>query len=180
MNAEDVAQQLLTQRIALTGYLRAFVGDRATAEDLFQEVTVRAIAEADTFSDDQHLHRWFRRVAKHRAIDFLRRAENKRRVFDADVIDLLADEANSGEFFVGDSRERCAALEECMEKLTPKCREVIDLRYGSELTGHEVASELGRKPDTIYKMLARSYAQLRECIEGRLGKRAATGEGASA
>ena len=53
MNAQDVAEQLLSQRIALTGYLRAFVGERGTAEDLFQEVTVRAIGNADEFGDSE-------------------------------------------------------------------------------------------------------------------------------
>ena len=100
-------------------------------------------------------------------------------MFDADVIELLASE--EGEMAQGEnSRDRCEALEACMGDLTPKCREVVELRYGEEMAGHEVAARLGRKPDTIYKMLARSYAQLRECIERRLSNRRPSGEGASA
>ncbi len=37
MNPETVAQTLLAERIVLTGYLRAFVRERAIAEDLFQD-----------------------------------------------------------------------------------------------------------------------------------------------
>ena len=179
MTADCVAEQLLTKRIALTGYLRAFVGERGTAEDLFQEVTVRAIASAPDFADDRHLHRWFRKVAKHRAIDHLRKVENRRRVFEADVIELLADEPGEGDVLFAGGGERCAALEACLETLTPKCREVIELRYGEELPGLEVAERLGRKPDTVYKMLARSYAHLRQCIETRMAKAPAAREGAS-
>ena len=168
MTAEDVAQCLLAERIAFTGFLRAIVGERAIAEDLFQEVTVRGVASAADFKDEQHLRRWFRKVGKHRSIDYLRRAEHKRRVFDADLIDLLEDSAGADEGLFSNGRERCAALEACMQTLTPKCREVIQLRYNEELPGQEVALRLGRKPDTVYKMLARSYAHLRKCIEARL------------
>ncbi len=169
MNPEDVARELLARRIALTGFLRSFVRERATAEDLFQDLAVRAVAEAGDFNDAEHLGRWARKAGKHRAIDHLRRAENRRRVFDADVIDLLASEADEVASSMDDrDRARSEALEECIEKLAPQSREVIRLRYGQELSGQEVAHRLGRKDDTVYKMLARSYAQLRHCIEAKL------------
>lgn len=173
MTAEQVAKLLLTERIALTAHLRAFVRVRATAEDLFQEVSVKAIAAPADFNDEVHLMRWFRKVARHRAIDYLRRAENRRLVFDDDVIELLATEADEFEEPAEGSRERIAALESCMAGLTEKSREVIRLRYGEELSGLEVAGRLNRKPDTVYKMLARSYSQLRECIEGKLATKGA-------
>ncbi len=174
MEPEDVAQALLAERMALTGYLRALVAGRSAADDLFQEVTVRAVREAGRFADAAHLRRWFHKVAKHRAIDHLRRVENRDRVLAADVVDLLGAEASdAGPGAV--TGERCDALERCLGSLSPKCREVIELRYGEGLPGLEVAARLGRKPDTIYKMLARSYAQLRRCIEARLARAAGGG-----
>ena len=168
MQKEDIAEYLLKQRLELTGYVRAVARDRCLAEDIFQDVCVRAVRDSERFSDHEHLAKWFRRVARHRAIDHYRKQKQSHLLLDEAVLEKLEAEADSA---ASATREYPAmhALAACMETLTPRSRKLVAMRYGEEMSGIEVAHTLNRKVDTIYKALARIYAHLRDCIRGRLG-----------
>ena len=49
--------------------------------------------------------------------------------------------------------------------MSEKSRETIRMRYFEGLRGKQVAEKLGRKPETVYKTLQRTYVTLAQCIE---------------
>ncbi len=165
MTAEEIARELLSQRVELTGWLRSLVRDAAAAEDLFQETTVKAVARAGDFADAAHLRRWFHRVGRNAAIDAVRRSAHRTcQLPEAALEALAADEPAAP---APAWRERLQSLRECLGTLTPRAREILELRYAHDLSGDAVAQRIQRQPDSVYKSLSRTYLHLRDCIRRR-------------
>lgn len=166
MTAEEIARELLSQRVELTGYLRALMRDAVAAEDVFQETAVKAVARAAEFHDGEHLRRWFCRAGRNAAIDAGRRASRDARLLPEAALRVLAEDEEEHR---GDSdwRRRMMTLRDCLATLTPRARHIIDLRYAHDLSGEAVARRLDRQTDSIYRSLSRTYEHLRECIRRR-------------
>jgi RNA polymerase sigma factor (sigma-70 family) len=64
-------------------------------------------------------------------------------------------------------------LEECLEKLTPKARQVLALRYGAEHTNEQIGSLLGGSKQYIGRLIAQCLEKLRRCLEQQTSKRRA-------
>ena len=125
----------------------------------------KAIARAAEFDDETHLRRWFCRTGRNAAIDAVRRSARQACLLpDAAIAALAADEETT----VGPGwRDRLISLRDCLGTLTPRAREVVELRYGHDLSGEAVARRLDRQTDSVYRSLSRSYQHLRECIRRR-------------
>ena len=166
MQPDEIAQQLLDARVELTGYFRSVIVDRHLAEDVFQDVCVKAIRASDTFKDAKHLRRWCHRVGRNRAIDLLRKKDSKQILLGEAVLAQLEEDENERQ--PASTRAQLDALSQCLAALTPRSQKIVALRYGEELSGIEVARRLDCKVDTLYKALARIYQNLRTCISETL------------
>lgn len=166
MQPDEIASQLLEARVEMTGYFRSVILDRHLAEDVFQDVCVKAIKAHENFNDAGHLRRWCHTVGRNRAIDLLRKRDGKQILLDEAVLAKLADDENSRQ--PSGSRDSIEALGQCLKTLTPRSQMIVELRYGQELSGIEVAERMGCKVDTLYKALARIYQNLRGCIHKKL------------
>lgn len=166
LDQEAVARLMLKQRMELTAYIQSIVRDIHMAEDVFQDVCVKAIKHHETFNDSLHLTKWTRRVARNRAIDTLRRKENQTLVLNEEALNLLENDWPIED--EGASPKAIEALRGCMGKMTPYSREILRLRYMEGLPGTQVAETLNRKVDTIYKALTRIHMGLRDCVKRRL------------
>ena len=60
--------------------------------------------------------------------------------------------------------ERRLALRECLKKLGPRDRVLIEHRYGGAETIKQIAKRLGRPANTLYKAFERIRRTLFECI----------------
>jgi len=152
----------------LTFYIQSIVRDIHMAEDVFQDVCVKAIKHHETFKDSLHLTKWSRRVARNRSIDCLRQKENRNLLLREGALELH--ETHSSEECNDLTFKKLEVLRGCMRKMTPYSREIIRLRYTEELPGTRVASILNRKVDTIYKALTRIHTTLRSCVNRRFIK----------
>ena len=166
MQPDEIARQLLDARVEMTEYFRSVILDRHLAEDVFQDVCVKAIKAHDTFEDAQHLRRWCHTVGRNRAIDLLRKKDKKQVLLGEAVLAKLEEDEELRQ--PAAPREQLEALGQCLRSLTPRSQRIVALRYGEELSGIEVAQRMDCKVDTLYKALARIYQTLRECIRAKL------------
>jgi RNA polymerase sigma-70 factor (ECF subfamily) len=63
-----------------------------------------------------------------------------------------------------------AALSQCIEKLHPRDRDLIDRRYRVGATPKMLADQIGRSLTTIYKSLRRIHSGLFECVQRATAK----------
>jgi RNA polymerase sigma-70 factor (ECF subfamily) len=61
-------------------------------------------------------------------------------------------------------------LARCFEELRPNDRDLITARYTQGVNMSELADQIGRPTNSVYKSLGRIRQTLLACIERRLGK----------
>ena len=66
-----------------------------------------------------------------------------------------------------EASEPDAALRECMDRLAPHARELIDRRYGQGLPLNRIAQQFKKPADTICVTLHRIRETLRQCLSAK-------------
>ena len=112
------------ERPLLLGKLRAMVGDWEAAEDLLQDAFVKAITsiEKGGYVEQEKFAAWVSRIAKNKAMDWLRQRQRRRKV----VIPMWRDQ---GDRAVEDtSQDRHSELKAAIARLPTAQREVTEMR----------------------------------------------------
>ena len=134
-------------------------------------VAFRKLRQIDA---DRPISPWLKGIAAHEIRNHLRKRKaipvgSSRAItelLDAEI-DTAAREWKEGPVF--------EALERCLAKLGEDARDLIRLRYEEGMDIGEIQSSLGGKHSAITMKLHRHREQLRDCIEGNMGKEAAHG-----
>ena len=148
--------------------------DRALAEDLLQDVYVSVWKAASTFdaARSQPLT-WLTHIARHRAIDSLRRAQTQPRLESTtraddddgpDAAESLAD-AGPGPLDLLGLASQKRQLAACMERLTPPQRQSVALAFFDGLSHAEVAAQLRQPLGTVKSWVRRALATLKGCLD---------------
>jgi RNA polymerase sigma-70 factor (ECF subfamily) len=161
---ETLAATLLAERLPLTAFYASVTRDFHLAEDVFQEVCVKAVAGAHSFETTAHLMNWARMAGKNRAIDILRARDGRYVGLSDEMLAIIA--AEWPEKSRADAMQE--ALEHCIQQITPNNRELLRLRYFERRNCTDVAAFMGRKIETVYQALARLHKTLGDCIRARL------------
>lgn len=163
---EIITAALLRERLALTAYIAAVTRDFHLAEDIFQEVCVKAVGKGGDFDSPQHVLNWARVAGRHKAIDVLRMRDGKVVGLSEEILAALEPVWPQGEAAQG--TPALEALGKCMDRLTPNNKEIVRLRYFEGRAGAQVAEAMGRKLETVYQALARIHRTLADCVRQRL------------
>lgn len=141
----------------------AQVRNKADADDIFQEVFIRLVKKKPEFESDEHMKAWLIRVTVNCARSLWISSWRRRMVFweDKDINRVPAEEAPAGN----------EALEEAMDSLPMKQRQVIHLFYYEEMSAEEIAKALSEKPSTIRSQLSRARKALKKKLTGEEAKR---------
>jgi RNA polymerase sigma-70 factor (ECF subfamily) len=161
---KNIAAILLAERLPLTAFIASVTRDFHLAEDVFQEVCVKAVGRAAEFESVAHVMNWARLAGKNRGIDILRSRDGRYVGLSDEMLAVLADE--------WPHKSRADAMQEalgqCMEQITLNNRELLRLRYFERRSCPDVAAMMGRKLETIYQALARLHKTLGDCVRARL------------
>lgn len=150
----------------LFSYLVTLLADPAHAEEVFQEVCVVVWRMYDKFELGTDFVKWASVIAHNQVRKF--RRESKRSGFqlsDETCDRLAADAARGADLF--DLRRD--ALRRCMSKLHASDRQLVQRCYSeSSPSFKNIAEDLGRPVNTVYKALNRIRRSLHECIDRTL------------
>ncbi len=138
-------------------YVAFRVGDRDTAEDLTSEVFTRLLAALrDKHAPQNTLRGWLYGVAARVVSDHHRQAYRAPQVeLDEAMISADHDPADIVEGKLTQER-----LKRAMQDLTEEQRQVLSLRFGSDLPIQDVARALGKSEGAIKQLQARAVAAL--------------------
>ena len=166
MRAEKVTEILLREQLGLTAYVFTVTRNYHLAEDVFQEICVKAIGRADEFENESHVLNWYRRSARNRAVDIIRQRDGRYLGLTEEALAKLEESwTDSTESRRSDV---LTALTNCIEKLTPNNREIIRLRYFENQPSRSISEILGRKVETVYQAISRIHKALGSCIQKRM------------
>ena len=130
------------------------VGRRDLAEELAQDVFVQLYQHIQAIQSPAHLKFWLRKTAAHRAIDCARREAGARWVSLDEAIEPAGPPVDGQPL----AKEQ---LKRLLDRLTPKARMIVVLRYQEEMEPREIADVLGVPVNTVKSSLQRSLALLR-------------------
>jgi RNA polymerase sigma-70 factor (ECF subfamily) len=146
--------------------------DAADAEDLSQEVWLRAFRSLESFRAESSFYTWLRRIAINAFL-------NERRTMRPRAAELSRDEDDEREETTHDRAfDAEPALHDkllvervrgALDELSPQQRLVFLLKHDEGMTYEEIARELSCSTGTIKKSIARSVAKLRArlCAESK-------------
>jgi RNA polymerase sigma factor (sigma-70 family) len=142
---------------------------REIAEDLAQEVFLRAFLYRDRMSAPDDIAGWLVRVAHNLATDWQRRGVRAsklvRMVPIEDVHEQIADESQADPRVTMPQREQERIVHDAVLALPAGLREVVLLRYSEGLSQKEIAQRLGVHPSTIGRQLKQALRSMRGCAD---------------
>ncbi len=147
----------------LYGIILRIVANRSVADDLLQEVYVKAWQRANDFDAAKASPiTWLATIARNRAIDEVRRSKPKATQYDTESLELSADDAHPLDAQA--RKEELRALMACLDQLDGEKRDIVLLAYYRGMSRDDLAQRFTRPVPTIKTWLHRSLAQLKACL----------------
>jgi RNA polymerase sigma factor (sigma-70 family) len=139
------------------------VQDFELAEDLFQETVLEILKSEANFDPTRSFPAWACGIAKNVVRRYWR---ERRKQPHSGVSELLADLADVVvETDTEVWRQERIALRRCLQKVPPRMRRLLIMRYGHNYRGRELAERTAYRQGSIRTTLARLRSELRVCIQ---------------
>jgi RNA polymerase sigma-70 factor (ECF subfamily) len=150
----------------LYGAARRILGNEAAAEDAVQEAYARIWRRAGDF--DARLGSpiaWMTTIARHAAIDVLRRGAERVSAAGREIDEVLAERLADPNARV--AGENGKALADCLARLDGDRRTMVLLAYCNGWSREELSNRFARPVATVKTILRRSLIALKECLGER-------------
>lgn len=145
----------------------SYVKDYDTAEDMFQEVFIKANAKLSEFRGDCSLKTWLLRITVNTCKDYLKSAYNRRVTLFSEEEEENIKAADMGEEI--ERRQDNEQIRKALFLLPDKYREVLVCLYFEERSVGETAKVLGLSEGTVKSRTSRAKDKFKEILE-RQGK----------
>jgi RNA polymerase sigma-70 factor (ECF subfamily) len=149
--------------VYLTAYAR--LADRDAAEDLAQEVFLRAHLHLAEIADSAKFPHWVCRVSRNLALDWKRRSQTASRLLPLVSLDegaeQVADERSNMVRERLERRDRERAVQHAILELPADVREIVLLHYVEGMSEREIAARLGVHRTTVRYHLKRGLERFR-------------------
>jgi RNA polymerase sigma-70 factor (ECF subfamily) len=165
LSQEEIVRTLLAARSRISASAWMVARDAQAAEDIFQNLSVKALAGEARFEVEAQLVSWAHITARHEALNWIRSRKGRALSLDEAVLDRVASE---GETRAAGEGPRVEALRGCLEALPGASRELLDLRYSEERSCADIAKLQGLGLEAVYQRLSRLHRALKECTERKL------------
>jgi RNA polymerase sigma-70 factor (ECF subfamily) len=174
-NVEAFSELMSRHERALWNFVRRFVSDAASAEDLLQEVFLRVVRSADEWQPTAKFSTWIYTIARNLCTDHARRMSHRK----AASLDgpAMADGEGSGprriDGVVGPDRGGEAALqdreiaeriERALAELPVEQREVFLMRELQDMPFAEIAVAVGASLPTVKSRMRYALERLRVAL----------------
>lgn len=162
---EEVQRLFLRHSSLLRGFILGLLPNFDAADEVLQEVFLTVTHKAGDFKLGTDFLAWSRAIARMKVLEQCRRMKSPVLTLGPEAMEAVAVAAPA----LDDTWElRRKALAGCMERIAPKARELIELRYTSQLLPPEIALRLSWSVGAVHVALARARKFLRECAQRRL------------
>ena len=163
--SEQFVQHLTGCQHWLYAYILSLLPDSTVARDVLQQANVAMCRKSEQFVEGTNFDAWACRIAYFEVLTARRDHQRDRHLYDDKLLSELASDAQSQISLVD---ERMVALEDCLDLLSTRDREVVRQRYSVALSVKQIGEDAGRKAGTVATSLHRIRLTLMKCIDRRL------------
>ena len=146
----------------------ARLSDSGAAEDLAQEVFLRAYLCLDRLQHPEFFAAWITRMARNLATDWQRRGARGSRI--ATMVPLDDTHLEVPDTRTPGARERMETEEEqqvvraALRRLSPEQREIVLLRFMEDMTQEEIGARLGINRSSVSRSLDKALGRMRVAL----------------
>ena len=161
---DRLAMQVLFARhhVRVYRFVLRLVGNPSVAEDLISEVFLDVWRQADRFEGRSAVSTWMRAIARFKALSALRKRPDEE--LDEEAAEAIEDTSDNPEVAL-EKKDKSAVLRQCLEKLSPEHKEIIDLVYYHEKSVEEVAEIVGIPENTVKTRMFYARKKLAELLQ---------------
>lgn len=176
-NQKAYAELMGRYRDSVYFMLLKMVNNKDDADDLTIEAFGKAFKRLDQYTPTYAFSTWLFKIASNNCIDFIRRKKmvtfSIDRTFENEEggksnIDLKADGLNPEEDLV--KKQKVKLMHDVVDKLKPRYRVLVELRYFDELSYEEIAEKLELPIGTVKAQLFRAREFLANIMKSSEGK----------
>ncbi|MBX2850909.1 MAG: sigma-70 family RNA polymerase sigma factor [Phycisphaeraceae bacterium] len=149
----------------IEAYIRSLVPDAHDRDDVLQETAKQVAVMFDQYDPERPFANWAVGIARLRVLECRNRRRREGKMFGGDMLNTVATAILEVQ---PEMSQRIAAMEQCVKKLKPRHRTLLDLRHTDDLDVTTIAERVGVKPNTISVALYKIRTKLAECIKRRV------------
>lgn len=170
-SSADATEQFLKLFLENERHLYAFIvcilPSLADADDVLQETSLILWKKINEFQPGTDFLAWACRIAQYRVLQFYEKQGRSRLHFDEQALEAIAAETiDRGPVL----EARHQALARCLETLKQRDLDLLQRRYTDDSTPQQIATQVGRSIDAVYKALSRIHDSLMQCIQRKLAR----------
>ena len=164
--AEDFLEHYAACERKLYVYIVALTGNSIESHDILQDTALVLWQKFDQFRRDEDFAAWARGIARYRVLRYRQMRAGEARALEPSALDAVAARLDQ----VDDRRHQryIEVLPDCVEKLSDGDRELLQVRYASDVTVRSLARKLNRSENAISQSLVRIRRLVRECVESTI------------
>lgn len=148
----------------LFAYLYRLVGSSQDAEDLLQDVFVKAFKNIASYDTKRKFSSWIYRIAHNEAVNHIKRKSLKRFVpwenitASKDKLEMSSSEEGADNAWI--RKEAGEEVSQAVSRLPFRYRQVLVLRYYSDKSYEEISEILGRPINTVGTLINRAKKKM--------------------
>jgi RNA polymerase sigma-70 factor (ECF subfamily) len=142
-------------------FLTRLTRNPSLADEVANEVFLAVWRQADRFEGRSRVSTWLRGIAHHKAMSALKRRSEAQ--LDDEVAMAIEDPSDNAAAKL-DKHDRSKVLQQCLAKLSPSQRQVIDLFYYQDKPIEEVARRTGVPASTVKTRMFYARTRMAELL----------------
>ncbi|MGH2272539.1 sigma-70 family RNA polymerase sigma factor [Anaerohalosphaeraceae bacterium U12dextr] len=163
---EQLVSLLLKYHKRIYGFILTLVPNLSDAEDILQESALVMCRRFREFQSGTSFLAWAITIARNQIYNYRKKHYGHAALqFNEDVTSTLISYASEK---IQSMDKRIHALEECLQKLNQNDKKMIEHRYETGARIRDIARQIGRPEQGMYKSMARIHNLLRLCVERTL------------
>jgi RNA polymerase sigma-70 factor (ECF subfamily) len=147
----------------LYAFIFTLLPRRADADDLLQETSLVMWDKFDPADPPKDFLAWGRQIAYHKVLDFFKKSRRSHARLSQLFLERIT--ISIGQNQDPQPEDRREALARCIEKLSPRARDILTYRFVQGATTQSTAALLGKSVDSVYKALAKLRQSLFDCTQ---------------
>ncbi|HAT73954.1 MAG: RNA polymerase, sigma-24 subunit, ECF subfamily [Candidatus Moranbacteria bacterium GW2011_GWF2_36_839] len=155
----------------LFAYLFRLIGSRDEAQDILQDVFLKAYRNLQSYDTARKFSSWIYRIAHNEAVNFIKRRALKRFIPWEDIaatkdkLEMMSFEEGADKAWL--RKEIGKEVNVALDKMPFKYKQVLVLRYFSDKSYEEISEILGKPMNTVGTLISRAKQKLSEELKGQ-------------
>ena len=168
-DSERYAELIERYQGKLFAYLYRLIGSRQDAEDLLQDVFVKAYKNLRSYDTQRKFSSWIYRIAHNEAVNHIKRKSLRRFIpwenvtAAKDKIEISSAEEGADKAWI--RKEINKEVDEAIDRLPLKYKQVLVLRYYQDKSYEEISEISGKPVNTVGTLINRAKKKLSEELE---------------